>query len=130
MLNNSRKILAIALAALFLSTPLMSTASAAAPDFSSPTQLELRSKHHNPPPPSRGPSHSMRHDGHRGPSHMERHAPGPRYASHDRGRHNGHHKPAPPPRHDKHHHHSSSNDKFIGDLIAGAVIGAVIANNT
>lgn len=116
MLNNSKKVLAIALAALFLSTPLVSTASAAASDFVSPKQIELRSNHHNPPGSHRAPSHSVRH------------APAPRHASHDRGRHYGHHKPAPPPRHHKHHHHH--NDKLIGGLIAGAVIGAVIANNS
>ena len=129
MLNNSKKVFTIDLAVLFLSTPLMSTASAAAPDFGSPQKLELRSNHHNPPPShNRGPSHSV--NKHRGPSHNVRHAPGPRYASHDRGHHYGHRKPAPPPRRDKHHHHSSGNDKLIGGLIAGAVIGAVIANNT
>lgn len=114
MLNNSKKVLAIAIAALFLSTPLVSTASAAAPDFGSPQQIELRSSHHQGP--SRGPSHSVHH------------ARGPRHASHNRGHHYGHRRPAPPPSHHKHHHHH--NDKLIGGLIAGAVIGAVIANNS
>ena len=67
----------------------------------------------------------------RGPSHGVRHAPGPRYARHDSGRHYGHRQPPPPPpRGGHHHHHCNGNDKLIGGLIAGVVIGAVIANNT
>ena len=67
----------------------------------------------------------------RGPSHGVRHAPGPRYARHDSGRHYGHRQPPPPPPRDgHHHHHCNGNDKLIGGLIAGVVIGSVIANNT
>ena len=132
MLKNSKKVLAIALAAMFLSTPLMSTASAAAPDFAAPMQLELRSNHHSGPSHSKAPSHSVRHDnGHRGPAHSVKHSPRPQPMGHHHSRHTGHRQPPPPPpRHHKHHHHSSGNDKLIGGLIAGAVIGAVIANNT
>ena len=118
MLKNSKSILAITLAAMFLSTPLMSTASAATPDFAAPMQLELRSNHHSGSSQGKASSHSVKH------------APRPRYTRHDNGRHVGHRQPPPPPRREKHHHHSSGNDKLIGGLIAGAVIGAVIANNT
>ena len=133
MLANSKKVLALALAAFFLFTPLVSTAAAAAPDLAAPMQLELRSgPHGSPPGHNRGPSHSVgRGPGHRGPSHGVRHAPGPRYARHDSGRHYGHRQPPPPPPRDgHHHHHCNGNDKLIGGLIAGVVIGAVIANNT
>ena len=119
MLKNSKKVLAIALAAMFLSTPLASTASAAAPDFASPMQLELRSNHHSSPSHSKAPSHSVRP------------APRPQPMRYDHGKRKGHRQPPPPPpRREAHHHHSSGNDKLIGGLIAGAVIGAVIANNT
>lgn len=128
MLKNSKKCLAIALAALFLSTPLASTASAATPDFAPPMQLELRSNHHNPPSHGKAPSHSISHgQKHRAPSHKAHPAPKPRY--HRSKRHVGH-RPPPPPRHSRHHHHHSSDDKLIGGLIAGAILGAVIANNT
>ena len=130
MLKNSKKVLAIAMASLFLSTPLASTASAATPDFSSPMQLELRSNHHNPPSHGRAPSHSISHSkGHKAPSHKVHHAPKPRPVHHKSNRHVGH-RPPPPPRHSSHHHHHSNDDKLIGGLIAGAIIGAVIANNT
>ncbi|MGM9582448.1 MAG: hypothetical protein ACI3WU_01845 [Phascolarctobacterium sp.] len=117
---------------MFFSTPFMSTASAAAaPDFAAPMQLELRSNHHAGPSHSKAPSHSVRHDnGHRSPSHSVRPAPRPQPMRHDNGKHKGHRQPPPPPpRHEK-HHHSSGNDKLIGGLIVGAVIGAVIANNS
>lgn len=132
MLKNSKKVLAIALAAMFLSTPLSSTASAAAPDFASPMQLELRSNHHSGPSHSKAPSHSVRpSNGHKGPSHSVRPAPRPQPMRYDNGKRKGHRQPPPPPpRREAHHHHSSGNDKLIGGLIAGAVIGAVIANNT
>ncbi|MGM9520105.1 MAG: hypothetical protein ACI3WS_05460 [Phascolarctobacterium sp.] len=131
MLKNSKKVLAIALAAMFLSTPLASTASAAAPDFAAPMQLELRSNHGAPPKPSKAPSHSVRHDnGHRGPSHNVKHSPRPQPMRHDNGKHKGHPQPPPPPHRNEKHHHSSGNDKLIGGLIVGAVIGAVIANNS
>lgn len=132
MLKNSKKIMAIALAALFLSTPLMSTASAAAPDFAAPMQLELRSNHHSGPSHSKAPSHSVRpSNGHKSPSHSVRPAPRPQPVyHHNRNNHVNHRQPPPPPpRRDK-HHHSSGNDKLIGGLLVGAVIGAVIANNS
>ena len=132
MLKNSKKVLAIALAAMFLSTPLASIASAAAPDFASPMQLELRSNHHSGPSHSKAPSHSVRpSNGHKGPSHSVRPAPRPHPMHYNNGRHKGHRQPPPPPpRREVHHHHSSGNDKLIGGLIVGAVIGAVIANNS
>lgn len=133
MLKNSKRILAIALAAMFFSAPLISTASAAAaPDFATPMQLELRGNHHGGPSHGKAPSHSVHRDnGHRGPSHSVKHSPRPQPMRHDHGKHKGHRQPPPPPpRHEKHHHHSSGNDKLIGGLIVGAVIGAVIANNT
>ena len=131
MLKYSKSMLAITLAAMFLSTPLMSTASAATPDFTAPMQLELRSNHHSGSSQGKASSHSVRPSkGHKEPSHSVKHAPRPRYTRHDNGRHVGHRQPPPPPRREKHHHHSSGNDKLIGGLIAGAVIGAVIANNT
>ena len=130
MLKNSKKFLAIAIAALFFSTPLASTASAAAPDLSSPMQLELRSNHHSSPSHGRAPSHSIGHNkGHKAPSHKVHHAPKPRPSYHSSRRHVGH-RPPPPPRHSRHHHHHSSDGKVIGGLIAGVILGTVIANNT
>ena len=112
MLKNSKKIMAIALAALFLSTPLMSTASAAAPDFAAPMQLELRSNHHSGPSHSKAPSHSVRpSNGHKSHSHSVRPAPRPQPVyHHNRNNHVNHRQPPPPPpRRDKHHHSSGSS---------------------
>lgn len=112
MLQNSKKFLALALTALLLSAPLTSTAAAAAPDLTSPMNLELRSGVHHPPKHKVSPIH-----------HKKPHRQPPPPPRHKRPHHQ-------PPRHHNHHHHHSSNDKLIGGLIAGAVIGAVIANNS
>ncbi|WP_299447432.1 hypothetical protein [uncultured Phascolarctobacterium sp.] len=134
MLQNSKKFLALALTALLLSAPLTSTAAAAAPDLTSPMNLELRSDHRTPPRHNishKGPAHNVKRSGvHHPPKHKvspihhkKPHRQPPPPPRHKRPHHQ-------PPRHHNHHHHHSSNDKLIGGLIAGAVIGAVIANNS
>lgn len=133
MLQNSKKILALALTALFLSASLTSTAAAAAPNLASPMNLELRSDHRTPPKhiiSHKRLGHSVKRSGvHHPPKHKVSpvHHKNPHRQSPPPPRHKRPHRQ--PPHHSRHHHHNS-NDKLIGGLIAGAVIGAVIANNT
>jgi translation initiation factor IF-2 len=140
MLNNSKKLLAIATAAIFLATPFAGTAAAAELNLNSTQQVELA----GPSAPGGGPRGGAPSGRIGGPSSGPRggapgsriggpeHRPNPDSSSKPGGPVGrpgpgpAPHRPAPPP---SNHRHHSSNDKLIGGLVIGAILGSVITNN-